>query len=182
MIYIKLKKYLLWYMLSGFLLAAVIILISLINMYHSSVSTAVAQMNQIKANVSDMRQSIEDIDSAMKKITSLLHKNYPDKSHKELLMLAIDDIKMIFKDGEITITGFEEKEGELLLGINIKANITNYKKFVSDVEYLQNLRFPSFHFKTIMIEKPVDKKSDDILSCKIEGILKIPSAKIKGNV
>jgi hypothetical protein len=169
-------------MLSGFILGLVILLVYFMNMYHKSVTTAVIKMNQVVANTLSMKQSIDDIDSVMNRVINLLPKNYSEKSHKELLLFALDDIKTLFKGGEITITGFEEKAGELLLAINIKTPVTNYKNVVKDVEYLQNLRFPSFHIKAMVIEKTADKQKDDLLICKIEGALKIPAGKLKGNI
>jgi len=182
MIQILLKRYFLWYMLSGFILGLVILLVYFMNMYHKSVTTAVIKMNQVVANTSSMRQSIDDMDSVIKMVINLLPKNYSEKSHKELLLYTLDDIKTLFKGGEITITGFEEKAGELVLAINIKTPVTNYKNFVKDLEYLQNLRFPSFHMKSMLIEKVTDKQKDELLTCKIEGILKIPAGKLKGSI
>ncbi len=182
MINTKIKKYLRSHILSGFMLGVVIVSATFVSMYYDSIDSAVNKMNRVVVNTSKMRQSIQDIDLAMKKINNLLPKNYYEKSHKELLLFALDDIKAVFKDAEITISSFEEDKGELLLGIGIKTSMENYRNFLKQLEYLQNLRFPSFHLKTIVIEKSHYKQRDDVMTSKIEGVLKMPVGRLKVNI
>ncbi|GAB4416307.1 MAG: hypothetical protein OHK0032_12380 [Thermodesulfovibrionales bacterium] len=177
MIYAELRKTVIHHLIAGAVLSATIIFAIVLNRYESSLLDAIGRFELIRINTIRLKQSAAEMDSAMKRITSMLPPDYASKTHRELILLSLDDIKMTLKGGEITVTNFEDKAGELSLQVNIKIPVDNYTVLVNRVGYLQSLRFPHFAIKNVTIEKAADKEGAII--SRIEGSLKMPVSKIQ---
>lgn len=177
MIYAELRKAISHYIIAGIILSIAIILMVVLNRYEDSLLDAVGRLDLININAVRIKQSIAEMDSVMKRIRAMLPPDYDSRTHRELLLLALDDIKINFKGSEITVTNFEERDGEISLPVNIKTQIDNYAALVRRVGYLQSPSFPHFVIKGLTIEKASDKEGVIIL--RIEGSLKIPLEKLR---
>lgn len=177
MIYNYLKRNINYYLISGLALCIVIFGIFLLVKYEKSLSDAVAGQENIRNNMVKMEQAIRDMDSLVKKMNILLPKDYNHRSHQELLLFALDDIKTIFKGSEITVTRFEEQEGELFLPVTIKFYLDDYSMLLRRIGYLQSLKFPHFTIKNVNIGEATDKQTKVII-CIIEGLLKMPAQRL----
>lgn len=178
MIYNYLNKALKYYLIAGIALCLVIIAILLLGKYEKSLSAAVTKQENIRINIVKIEQAIKDMDSTVKKIDALLPTDYSSRSHRELLLLVLDDFKKIFKRSEITVMRFEEKEGELFLPVNIKFPIDDYSILLQNIGYLQSMKAPHFTIKQLSIEETVDKQANVVI-CVIEGLLKMPVERLK---
>lgn len=177
MIYAELRKAVSHHIIAGIILSIAIILTVVLNRYENSLLDAAGRLDLIKINEVRVKQSIAEIDSAMKRIRAMLPPDYDSRTHRELVLLALDDIKINFKGSEITVTNFEEKDGGISLPVNIKIPVDNYTVLVKRAGYLQSLRFPHFVIKGLTIEKASDKEGVIIL--RIEGSLKMPLEKLR---
>jgi len=166
-----------YHIITGIVLSVAIILAVALNRYENSFLDATGRFDLIRINAVRVKQSIAEMDSAMKKIRAMLPPDYDSRTHRELVLLALDDIKINFKGSEITVTNFEEKDGEISLPVNIKTPVDNYTVLVKRTGYLQSLRFPHFVIKGLTIEKASDKEGVIIL--KIEGSLKMPIERLR---
>jgi len=178
MIYVDLRKTLSRYIIAGIILSVDIIFIIILNRYESSLLDDSSRFDLIRINAVRVKQSIAEMDSAMKKIRKMLPSDYDSRTHRELILLALDDIKINFKGSEITVTNFEEKEGKISLPVNIKIPVNSYTALVKKVGYLQSLRFPNFVFKGLIIEKASDK-DEGVIILRIEGSLKMPIERLR---
>jgi hypothetical protein len=179
MIYTRLKKTVTYHLIAGIALSAVIITLILLSKYENSLLDAIGRFELIRVHAFQMKQAAADMDSLMKKVSAMLPPDYNSKNHRELLLLALDDIKTTFKGSEIIVTRLDEKTGELFLPVTIKFHFDNYSMLVSRIGYLQSMKFPQFTIKNILIERTEDKQIGAILLCKIEGLLKMPAESLK---
>lgn len=179
MIYTGLKKTVTFHLISGIILSAIVISVISLSRYENSLLDAISKFELIKTNILKMRQAIANMDSTVRKVNSLLPSGYYSKSHRELMLLALDDIKTSFKGSEITVTNFDEKAGEISLPVGIKIPVDDYVILVNKIGYLQSMKFPQFIIKNILIERGTGALGAVIVICNIEGSLRMPVEKLK---
>ncbi|MFN3479875.1 MAG: hypothetical protein ACK415_05770 [Thermodesulfovibrionales bacterium] len=177
MIYTELRKAVTHHLIAGAIISATIFFAGVLSRYESSLLDAIGKFELIQINTAKLNQSTAEIDSVKKKITAMLPPNYASKTHRELILLTLDDIKMTLKGSEITVTDFDNKAGDLSLQVNIKIPVDNYAALVNRIGYLQSLRFPHFAIKNMTIEKASDKEG--VIISKIEGLLKMPLEELR---
>lgn len=178
MIYGELKRPVTFHLIAGIVLSAIIVSVIVLAKYEKSLSDTTKRSGLIRTNALKVEQAVIDTDSAMRKIDGLLPSYYHSRSHKEIMLLALDGIKTAIKGADITVTNFDERGGEIILPVNISIPVDSYLHLVSNIGYLQSMNFPFFAIKNIVIEKAAGKPSDAIL-CKIEGSLRMPAKKVK---
>lgn len=182
MIYSMLRKTVVFYMLTGIALGLIILSVSLLSKHEKNLRETTGKFEIIRTNTSKTKQASDDMARIMSRIDAALPSDYPSRSHRELMLFVLDDIKMNIRGSEITVTDFEEKDGGLTLPVNIKIYFgNNYALLASYIEYLQSLRFPYLAIKDIMLEKTADatpvktSARADVIICKITGFLTMPS-------
>lgn len=178
MIYAQLKKTIIYHLISGITLSAVIITLFLLSKYENNLFDTIGKFQHIKINAFKMKQAMADMDSVMNRINTVLPSEYSSKSHRELLLFALDDIKMTFKGSEIAVTHFNEKEGELFLPVNISFSLDDYSTVIKRIGYLQSMKIPQFKIKHVGIDSGVDKQTN-VAKCIIEGSLRMPLERLK---
>lgn len=177
MIYYKeLKKPVAIHLIAGIVLSTVIIFVIVLAKYEKTLLDTISKFELIKINSSKMKQAAADMDSAMKRVNSQLPPYYYSKSHKEIILLALDEIKTTIKSADITVTNFDDKTGGIILPVNISTTVTDYTQLVNNIGYLQSLNFPYFAIKNILIEKMLEKS---VIICKIDGSLRMPAERLK---
>lgn len=179
MIYTALKKTVAYHLTAGMILSIVIASVIMIGKYEKSLSETISRIAAIKANAARLDEYIRQMDSAIKRIDNILPPDYNSKTHRDLMLLALDGIKSTFKGSEITVSNFEEKSGEMSLPVAIKFPVENYAEMVNRIGYLQSLRLPDFTIRKAVIEKTSDRTYSGII-CSIEGLLHMPAEHLKG--
>ena len=179
MIYAELKKTATRCLMAGIILSAIIISVVSLSKYENSLSDAISRFELIKINTLKMKQATANMDSTIKKINSLLPDDYYSKSHRELMLLALDDIKTSFTGSEITVTNFDERAGEISLPVSIKIPADDYVMLVNKVGSLQTMKFPQFTIKNIVVGRGTATIGAIIMICNIDGSLRMPAEKLK---
>ena len=177
MIYSELKRTVTLHLIAGITLGIIIVSVTLLTKYENSLLDTIRKLELIRINALRMKQTAMDIDSVIKGINNLLPPYYYSKSHKEGILLALDDIKMNIKGANITITDFAPKEGEITLPLNISIPVDDYAVLVNNIGYLQSLNFPYLAVNNIVIAK-AGGPSGAIIICKIDGSLRMPGKEI----
>jgi len=177
MIYSELKRTVTLHLIAGITLGIIIVSVTLLTKYEYSLLDTIRKFELIRINALRMKQTAMDIDSVIKGINNLLPPYYYSKSHKEGILLALDDIKMNIKGANITITDFAPKEGEITLPLNISIPVDDYAVLVNNIGYLQSLNFPYLAINNIVIAK-AGGPSGAIIICKIDGSLRMPGKEI----
>jgi len=176
MIYSELKRTVTLHLIAGITLGIIIVSVTLLTKYEYSLLDTIRKFELIRINALRMKQTAMDIDSVIKGINNLLPPYYYSKSHKEGILLALDDIKMNIKGANITITDFAPKEGEITLPLNISIPVDDYAVLVNNIGYLQSLNFPYLAVNNIVIVKAGGPSGAII--CKIDGSLRMPGKEI----
>lgn len=176
MIYVKLRNATTVHLLAGVLLSVVIVFAILVNKYEQSLLNTVKAFEDIRINAFKMKKTIDDMDSVIKRIDTLLPPDYYLRSHRELMFLAVGDINVTLRGSEVTVADFSEDAGEISLPVNIKFPVDSYALLVNRLGYLQSMNFPYFVIKNITIERSLNA-----LMCNLEGSLRMPSEKLKGD-
>lgn len=179
MIYRELKKPFILYLIAGIVLSAIIVSVIVFAKYEKSLLDTKNKLEFIRINASKAEQASIAIDSAIKRINSLLPSYYYSKSHKEIILLALDDIKTTIRGADIAITNFDDKAGEMILPVNISISVNNYVQLVNNIGYLQSLSFPYFDIENMVIENAAGKPLGGTI-CKIEGSLRMPAERLRG--
>ena len=177
MIYSELKRTVTLHLIAGITLGIIIVSVTLLTKYEYSLLDTIRKFELIRINALRMKQTAMDIDSVIKGINNLLPPYYYSKSHKEGILLALDDIKMNIKGANITITDFAPKEGEITLPLNISIPVDDYAVLVNNIGYLQSLNFPYLAINNIVIAK-AGGPSGAIIICKIDGSLRMSGKEI----
>lgn len=193
--YTELERPVKKHMWTGIILSLVVALSLLLAKYEKNLSETIGKFEIIRTNTAKMKEATEKMSMAMNFVTTKLPSGYYSRSHREFLLLALDDIKTTLKNSDVTITGFDEKPGELSLPLNISVPVADYTVLVNQIGYLQSLKFPHFTIRRISIEKssggssgsgvpqtaqhPVSETASGVIICKIEGALKMPSEKLR---
>lgn len=175
MIYSELERTITRHLVAGITLSVIIFSVIALGKYKNSLLDATSRSELIRINALKMKENTIHMDSVIKRMNSLLPHDYYSKSHRELLLLALDNIKMTIKGSVITVTNFDEKADEITLPVNISIPVDDYVSLVNNIGYLQSMRFPHFVIKNVVMERAADSGT---IICRIDGLLKMPGKEI----
>jgi len=176
MIYSELKRTITFHLIAGITLSIIIVSVTILTKYENSLLDTIRKFELVRISALEMKQTSMDIDSVIKEINNLLPPYYYPKSHRASMLLALDAIKMTIKGADITVTNFDEKEGEITLPVNISIPVDDYAVLVNNIGYLQSLNFPHFAINNIIIAKAGEPVGAII--CRIDGLLRMPGKEI----
>jgi len=142
----------------------------LIKEYSSSLLDTYDTLLTLKTKQVLMKNVIRDIDVTIVKINKEIPRNYSEEMTRAEVLYVLDDLKTRFKSYDISITSLEKKDFDIVLPLNIVGPVFDYKQFINDVSYLQNLRYPFFLFKDIVIEKR-EKDGKSLVVFDIKGVI-----------
>ena len=173
----RLKKNLIYYLLTGIVLGVVVIAVVLIGKYEENLAQSIDSFERIRMNSIRMSKATEEKERIIRDIKELLPARYHSTSNEELLLSAIDSIKANIRGCDITIANIEKKGGELTLPVSIRISSDSYGMLVDRVGFLQGLTYPHFRVESILIERSEEMGG---LICKISGAFTIPAEKVEG--
>jgi len=125
----------------------------LVKEYSASLLNAYDTLQTLRTKQVLMKNAIREIDEAIVKINKEIPRNYSEEMTRAEVLYVLDNMKTRFKSYDVSITSIEKKELDITLPVNIVGPVFDYKQFINDVSYLQNLSYPFFLFKDILIEK-----------------------------
>ncbi|MBI3592115.1 MAG: hypothetical protein HY099_01270 [Nitrospirae bacterium] len=115
-----------------------------------------------------MREEISGLDKALSEIKAMVSPDFASNTPEVIILVTLDDLKTRMKDAVITISGMEYRADEIILPLNIKAEVRDYAVFVNTVGYLQTLRFPFFNISSITLMQNNERTA---VSYEIKGTL-----------
>lgn len=174
MFYSILKKSLFLHMLAGVASGIVIFVLLTLGKYDKNLAQELKMVEAARVNVQKMRSEIAQIDALKRKIDLMLPSGYSSKSHKETMLLTLDNIKDNIAGSEIKIENFEEKGGDLSLHADIVVPASDWRSLVNALKFLQLMKFPYFDIKNVVVEA-----KDAHPVCRIDGALKMSSGSLK---
>lgn len=181
MFYEGLKKDLIYHIIAGIIFSIILFIIIFLSKYERSLNETINKLELMRGNVLKMESTVKDMVKVMRQIDAGLPSDYYSKSHREIILSAIGDIKAAIRRAEVTLIDFEKKEGEVLLPVIIKFPVKNYTTMTKNIGYLQSLRFPHFQINYITVTVP-EGEGELRTVCEIKGSLKMPVKKLKNTL
>ncbi|MCX5854963.1 MAG: hypothetical protein NTZ24_10450 [Deltaproteobacteria bacterium] len=175
----KLKRLLIYYVLSAFCATVLISGAILSDHYITSLSNTLNQFQTLKINHIKMKGSIKEMEITSEKIHSMVPPNYKVEEMEGAILMAVDSIRSRMKGTDMMVGNFDRKENEVALPITLKGAIGDYTTFISDIGYLQSLMSPFMFINSVSILKS-SAESKEAVNFDIRGVLKIQSRSTGG--
>ncbi|MBI4843509.1 MAG: hypothetical protein HY809_04200 [Nitrospirae bacterium] len=175
MYYSELKKAVIGHLIAGVIFAAVLFLMIFSVRYGKSLSEAVVLFEKEKQKHQQMNQAVTDLENVMLAIDEMLPEGYYSRGHRDIILLAIADIKSNLRFADVKVEDFQEANSEIVLPVIIEFPVEDYTVMTESVAYIQSFRFPYFIFDDINIVR--DQKTPDII-CKIQGSIRMPAGRL----
>lgn len=182
MAYGNLGRTAIYHLLAGLALSIVFIVVLTLYRYERSLLTHSKRIEAVRMNTIKLSEETTILDALKKKIDVMLPSEYNSKSHRELMLLALDGIKTNIKMSEVKVSNFEEAGGEVSLKANLTIPVNDWNIFLKDLHYLQNLQIrglPFFDIKSILIKAGGAESSGGLPVCAIEGSFKMPVERLR---
>jgi hypothetical protein len=176
MFYLESKKAVLIHLAAGAAFALVLFGIIFCTRYGDSLTETVKQFEIQKNNYKKIEKASIDLENVMGRIDEMIPEGYFSKSHNDLILTAIRDIKSALSFAEIKIIDFNEQKNEIVLPVEITFPVVDYTIMTESIAYIQSFKFPYFIFDDIAIER--SQESEDII-CKIKGSMRMPRQKLR---
>lgn len=161
------------YLTAGIVLGIMVISAAALHNYRQSLLLTINKFDSLRVNMRKMNRESEAMDTVIKQVDSLMPRDYGLRSHREIILLTLDSIQTSFPKAAITVDKFAEKDSNLSLPVTITLPVTDWTFMGEGIMRLQSLNFPAFLIKSVVIEK-----TDNQLTCKIEGRLSMPSGRL----
>jgi len=180
---IDLRKGIYYHLIAGLLLCAALGTLLLVSKYKYNLLKATADLEVIRMNVLKMEHVIRVMREKQSVAIRLLPTDYSSRSHREILLLALEATRDSVKTANITVGNFLDENGETVLPVVLEFGVVQYEKALNQYEkalnvmgHLQGLRFPYFKTQNVGV-----KRSEGTYESiwRIEGSFRIPSERIK---
>ena len=169
----RLRKSLLYYILSGVLLMIFLSGAIIMKKYTESLYATFDRLQDFTIQYIKVRQAIGELERSTQTMKAVLPREFSEHSVKEHMLLALDEVKRRVGSGELTIANIEDKGPDLQLPVTIKAPLRDYADLANFVGYLQSLKFPFFVIANLRIWRSEDSPGAET-SWEIKGVLKLP--------
>ncbi len=179
MAYGNLGRTAIYHLLAGIALSIMFIVVLTLYRYERSLLTHSKRIEAVTMNTLKLSEETAILDALKKKIDVMLPSEYNSKSHRELMLLALDGIKTNIKKSEIKVSNFEDAGGELSLKTNLTIPVNDWNILLKDIQYLQTPRLPSFDIKSLLIKAGGAESSGGLPVCAIEGSFKMPAERLR---
>ena len=174
---IDLRKGIYYHLIAGLLLCAALGTLLLVSKYKYNLLKATADLEVIRMNVLKMEHVIRVMREKQSVAIRLLPTDYSSRSHREILLLALEATRDSVKTANITVGNFLDENGETVLPVVLEFGVDQYEKALNVMGHLQGLRFPYYKTEHVSIKRN-EGTYESIW--KIEGTFRIPSEKITG--
>jgi len=171
----ELKRAIYYHLIAGISLSVVLCVLLFASKYKYSLLKATADFGSIRMNVLKMEHVIRVMREKQSVAVSLLPADYSSRSHREILLLALERARSTVKEAVITVGNFQEEDDEITLPVVLEFNAHQYYEGLNAIGYLQNLRFP--YFKTQNVSAKSHEEAHEII-WRIEGSFRIPAERI----
>lgn len=179
MTYANLGKTTIYHLLAGIALSIVLIVVLALYRYERSLLAHSKRIEAVRMNTLKLNEETAALEALKKKIDVMLPSEYNFKSHRELMLLALDSVKANIKVSEVKVENFEETGGELSLRTNLTIPVNDWNILLKDLHYLQAQRLPAFHIKSLLIKAVGAESSGGLPVCTLEGSLKLPLERLR---
>ena len=155
----QLKTPLLCYLISGLLLAFVIVFGNAIKKNNRSLQEALSKFSRIKTNLIRLEAATTDMDLLLSRIKNYIPPDFKESSPQEKIFIALDRLKSRMQKAEIDILNFEDRGDVISLPVNITGKSNSYSGFVNTIGDIMSLKFPFYEINNIILSGNKGKES-----------------------
>lgn len=172
----ELKKAVLYHLAAGAALSAAVFFLVLSVRYSGSVGNTASKIETIRQNTVRMEEATRMMIERQETARSILPADYEKRSHREIILLALERAKGTLKGAEIKVENFATENGELTLPVAVELKAGKYSDGVRAVEYLEAQRFPYFRVASVTVKR---QEGTDELLWRVEGELRMPEERME---
>jgi hypothetical protein len=156
-----LKRWFVIYLASALCCALSVSAGVLVNRYAAAQLDTFNVYQTLLVNKSNMKNAIKNMDVAIARIRSEIHGDLSREALEADILAAFDDLKAHFKNCHLSVAGFQRHDDEISLPVTIRGPVTNYHKFIGDIGYLQDRKFPFFFIAEVAVTKSERSNTDE---------------------
>ena len=147
----------------------------LFDKYHESLQETVDKLYKLKGGFSRVDMAIKEINAWLPDISATIPSDIFRESSEKYLYIGLDEVQMRVGNADISLAVLENKDDELRLPVVITGPLADYQRFVSNVGYLESMRFPFFAFTNLSVSRQ-EKEGANVVLYEIQGVLTVPKA------
>jgi hypothetical protein len=172
-----LDKPLFYHAVLGALFALLLFCAMLLSGYRDSLADAEDSMVRIRRNLVAMDSAREDLRGKRELVASIIPARRRAKSNRELMLVSLENARARIPGAKLTVTGFTEENGELVLPVVFEFPVVNYNDALKTVGFLEEMALPYFSPTGLTI---VRVEGTGNVEGRIEGSLRMPDEKAGG--
>jgi hypothetical protein len=135
----------------------------------------VKSLQTAKKNLRLMRDTSASITATLRNLQTLFPADRARLSAEQLLFGKIDDIKLRFRDADMTIGNIETQSSYLAITFALKGVVQNYPLFLDAVGEMERTVLPVVQIKTLNLSQAEVDHTPSI-TYQVDGLLKFPVA------
>lgn len=182
MAYGTLRKTAIYHLLAGLALSIVLVVVTALYRYERGLLADSKRIEAVRVSALKLKEETARLEALKKRIDVILPSEYNSKSHRELMLLALDSIRTNLEKSEVKVSNFEEAGGELSLKTNLTIPVEDWNILLKKLYYLQNIQtrgLPFFDIKNLVIKTGGTEAAGGLPVCTLEGSLKMPIERLK---
>jgi len=165
------------HLVAGVFCSLVFLTFLLLEKYNAHLESETEKLSIVQTNFDQMIKTVDQIDLTLDKVRAVLPADYEERSNRELMFMALDEMRSVLKGADIMVSDFVENPElkEIRIPINIFVPLKTYRAMLENTGYLQSLKFPFLTINGIRIEKTESHGT----AYNINSILRIPMRKFE---
>ncbi|MBI5740130.1 MAG: hypothetical protein HZA16_05350 [Nitrospirae bacterium] len=147
------------YLICGTLLGLAVFSAAMIHRYDNYLTASLEAMNNINRKKEDIKMEIDRIDELIEYFQTGFDVREGRIDPEMLILHALDKMKARLDNAEITVSRFEDVEGETRLPVEIRLPADNYGTAIDCAGFIESFRLPDFRIKHFLLSKGDDGRA-----------------------
>lgn len=143
--------------------------------YSARLDRAAKEIQTIGEKTLRMEEATRVMAGERAQALKVIPEGYGNRSHKEIELAALENIKGSVSGARITVENFTIEKEELVLPVAVEFNAGEYATGIEAVRHLEAMIFPYFRVSGVAVRRPDDSKE---AAWKIDGSLRMPARKV----
>jgi hypothetical protein len=157
----KLKRLFVFYMASALCCAIIISAGVVVDRYAAAQLATFNVYQTLLVNNSNMKRAIKNMDVAIAQIRSEIPTDLSREAMEADILSAFDGLKSRFKNCHVAFAALQRHDDEISLPVTIRGLVTDYHKFLGDIGYLQERKFPFFLIAEVAVTKSEQSSKEE---------------------
>lgn len=143
--------------------------------YSARLGGAAKEMQTVGEKTLRMEEATRVMAGQRAQALKVIPEGYEERSHKEIALAALENIKGSVSGARITVEDFMTGKEEIVLPAAVEFNAGEYATGIEAVRRLEEMIFPYFRISGVTVRRLDDSKE---AAWKIDGSLRMPARKV----